>query len=57
MDTDRDRDVYYVEVRQENKELVEEFMREKMGKRGKHANQEQSGISEDEAIPEAISPV
>lgn len=51
MDTDRERDIALVEVQQENKELVEEFYREKMGKRGQHADQEQA--TGPEAIGEA----
>ena len=33
MDTDRDRDIALLEVQEENRKLVEEVMREKLGNR------------------------
>jgi GTPase Era involved in 16S rRNA processing len=33
VDTDRDRDIYLTEVHEENRQLVYEIMREKMGNR------------------------
>lgn len=36
MDTDRERDIASLEVHEENRKLVEEFLLEKLGKRAKY---------------------
>jgi hypothetical protein len=44
VDTDRDRDIALLEVQEENRKLVEEYYREKLGKRGmQNANQNSEG--------------
>jgi hypothetical protein len=55
VDTDRDRDIALIEVQEENRLLIEEFMREKLGKRGEAQDagrgSGQSGLGEAGAVP------
>ena len=55
MDTDRDRDIALLEVQDENRKLVEEYYREKLGKRGKQSAESGQGIAAGNAPANTIN--
>lgn len=56
MDTDRDREIAHVEVQDENRKLVEEFMREKLGKRAQRMSNDSTRGAENPGGPEGANP-